>query len=159
MSLKPTLCQTLTKSSSHNCHTRTPRSSLSALRSATEISRLGKHWYSRYYKRRRLVGITLNECCKYLSGSIHVTTCIVTFSILQKPEFKAQPLPDFGGPSLPLKVVQPITNPQPFSLLSEIRGQKYNSKWIEKVGYFVLCSVCVCARACPLFVFVGLFVM
>lgn len=54
---------------------------------------------------------------------------------LQKPEFKAQPLPNFAvAPSLLLKSTQPSTKPMPFTLQTEVRGQQHTSVWLEKVS-------------------------
>lgn len=64
---------------------------------------------------------------------------------LQKPEFKAQPLPDFAvGPSLPPKPTQQPTKPLPFALQTEVRGQQHTSKWLEKVSsVHVVCDLVV----------------
>eukprot|EP00731_Ephydatia_muelleri_P027025 Em0018g1125a len=47
--------------------------------------------------------------------------------------FKANPLPSFSTPSLPSKAVKPITQPEPFNLESELRGQQYWSKFQEEL--------------------------
>ena len=80
-----------------------------------------------------------NKACQQI---LHVRTydlprrvmCDCVFH-LQKPEFKAQPLPDFAvGPSLPPKPTQQPTKPLPFALQTEVRGQQHTSKWLEKVS-------------------------
>ena len=59
---------------------------------------------------------------------------------LQKPEFKAQPLPNFAvAPSLLSKPTQQPTKPMPFTLQTEVRGQQHTSMWLEKVsGVYVV---------------------
>lgn len=47
--------------------------------------------------------------------------------------FRANPLPSFFTPSLPPKAAKPITQPEPFKLESELRGQQYRSKFQEEL--------------------------
>ena len=49
-----------------------------------------------------------------------------------KPEFGAQPLPDFVmDPSLPLKSVQQPTKVEPFNLKTEEQGHQHSTKWLQ----------------------------
>lgn len=72
---------------------------------------------------------------KRIHNTLYMYIYLLSFiCILQRPEFKAQPLPDFGLlPDLPLKAPPHLTKPKPFSLQTEVRGEQHTVKQQEKV--------------------------
>lgn len=57
----------------------------------------------------------------------------VSPELLQVPQFKAQPLPDFDTVVLPQKKKLEPTKPEPFRLLLDERGAVRSSRWEQMV--------------------------
>lgn len=56
---------------------------------------------------------------------------------LQAREFHAQDLPSDSPDTLPPKQTRPPTQPEPFHLEANERGQKYKEQFKAKVGWFL----------------------
>ena len=81
----------------------------------------------------RIFIVIVSVCCPCIQFYCYISLPLYMCT-LQKPEFKAQPLPDFVmGPSLPPKSVQPPTKVEPFNLKTEERGHQHSTRWLQKV--------------------------